>query len=156
MVRAQCVRPCRLAAPIGADLHWPPNGCTACARTLHAFCTGFSWVDSAHATESTHLIGTVVPCRRQPWTVHALGRLSAIASGEKSTYCSLYLLPKAAQGHQGSLRPRSLARPLHAGPAAFSRARARDATRRSRAAQRTRTQRTRSHSMLRTLLFAPF
>ena len=57
--------------------------------------------------------------------------------------------PKAAQGHQGSLRPRSLARPPHAGPAAFSRARARDATRRSRAAQRTRTQRTRSHSMLR-------
>ena len=83
MVRAQCVRPCRLAAPIGADLHWPPNGCTACARTLHAFCTGFSWVDSAHATESTHLIGTVVPCRRQPWTVHAAGRHSAISSGQK-------------------------------------------------------------------------
>ena len=59
------------------------DACTCCASTLYAFDVAFGRVDSADCVESTRLIGSVVPCRRQPWEVHAHERLEAVPSVRK-------------------------------------------------------------------------
>jgi len=65
------------------------------SRVLHRLLTG---VCSDDAWLHTRLVGTVVLCRRQPEKVHAHKRLEGVASGQKSSYQTLYLR------HQSSLR----------------------------------------------------
>ena len=51
-------------------------------RASHRTWTGPRTQRVCEVYARSHLVGTVVPCRRQPWRVHAHGRLSAIARTE--------------------------------------------------------------------------
>ena len=66
-------RPANLRSVLG-----PLRACTCCAQTLYAFCIGPGWEPADGACAGSHLVGSAVPCRRQPEKVHAHGRLSAI------------------------------------------------------------------------------
>ena len=90
IVRATSDRPCRLDVPTCEDLLGALRACTACVRMLHAFLTGPGRVPGDGVRPRTHLVGTGVRCRRQPWRVHAHGRLSAIARCPKSSCCTPY------------------------------------------------------------------
>ena len=70
-VRPTSHRPHRFAATICADLLSALRAGTCCARSPYAFCIGPGWVLGDDMCASTHLGGTVVRCRRQPWKVHA-------------------------------------------------------------------------------------
>ena len=76
IVRATSDRPCRLDVSTCEDLLGALRACTACVRMLHALLTGPGRAHGDGGRPCAHLVGTGVRCRRQPWRVHAHGRLS--------------------------------------------------------------------------------